>query len=104
MGSSTSNASVSSAVVLALVLAFATPARAEDDATEACLSAHTEGQRAQKAGRLLEARARFLSCSAASCPDLAKQQCVPHVFGQLPSSAVGTANALHASKDKAVAN
>ena len=52
-------------------------ARAEDAATEACLAAHTDGQKARRDGRLLEARRSFLTCAAASCPDLVKQQCVP---------------------------
>ncbi len=88
MASSTSNASVCSLALIAAALFASHPAGADDAATEACLLAHTAGQRAQKAGRLLEARAQFLTCAAATCPDLAKQQCVPwlaEVEAKIPS-------------------
>jgi hypothetical protein len=77
MASNTSNASACSALLIALSVLAATTARAADDATEACLTAHTEGQKARRAGHLLEAKRQFLSCAATSCPDLTKQQCVP---------------------------
>jgi hypothetical protein len=76
-GSSISSASVCSGT-LALAIAFGSgPARADDAVTEACLTAHTDGQRARRAGKLLDAKRAFLACAASSCPDRVTERCVP---------------------------
>jgi hypothetical protein len=50
-------------------------AHADDAATEACLTAHTDGQKSRSAGKLLEAKQAFLECAANRCPDLVKEKC-----------------------------
>jgi len=59
----------SSGLALALAtsaLLRAPPAVAQ--AADVCLSAPIDGQQAQRVGKLMEARASYLSCSSASCP------------------------------------
>ena len=50
------------------------PARA--DSTDACIQASDEGQVLRDQGKLLEARARFLTCARESCPRLVRTDCV----------------------------
>ncbi|MCS6900318.1 MAG: hypothetical protein RMJ98_06085 [Myxococcales bacterium] len=42
----------------------------------ACAAAHGEGQDLRKAGKLLQARARFARCAQATCPQLLVPDCV----------------------------
>lgn len=47
----------------------------DEDATAACISAHVEGQRLDRAGALREAREALVRCSRPSCPSLLVQEC-----------------------------
>ncbi|WP_437940997.1 hypothetical protein [Sorangium sp. So ce341] len=51
------------------------PARARAGDAEACFTASEEGQRLRDEGRLREARARFIACGGAGCPDLVQSDC-----------------------------
>ncbi|WP_437337912.1 hypothetical protein [Sorangium sp. So ce394] len=51
------------------------PARARAGDAEACFTASEEGQRLRDEGRLREARARFIACGGADCPDLVQSDC-----------------------------
>jgi hypothetical protein len=50
------------------------PSLARGD-VQACLNAAEKGQKAQKAGKLREARDQFLICGADSCPSLVRHDC-----------------------------
>jgi hypothetical protein len=52
----------------------ARPARAET-APERCVTAHADAQRLRIAGRLMDARARLLTCAQSECPDLIANDC-----------------------------
>jgi hypothetical protein len=65
---------VLSAAALAAFL-VATPRAARADAGDVCLSAPVEGQKLQKAGRLLQARERFATCASQSCPTIIIHDC-----------------------------
>ncbi|WP_437614416.1 hypothetical protein WMF20_15495 [Sorangium sp. So ce834] len=56
-------------------LACLEPARARAGDAEACFTASEEGQRLRDEGRLREARARFIACGGAGCPDLVQSDC-----------------------------
>ncbi|WP_437580056.1 hypothetical protein [Sorangium sp. So ce887] len=56
-------------------LACLHPARALAGDAEACFTASEEGQRLRDEGRLREARARFIACGGAACPDLVQSDC-----------------------------
>jgi hypothetical protein len=61
------------APLLVLALVFeALPAAAD---TNACLESHAEGQRAERRGELLRARARYAQCTAVECPDAVRRDC-----------------------------
>jgi hypothetical protein len=60
------------ALVVALVLALPALARAQEDA---CLTTPVDGQKLQRAGRLLEARERFRACSSKNCPPEVVEDC-----------------------------
>lgn len=75
MGSSISSASVCSGIVCALIVFGSGPARADDSALESCLAAHTGGQKAAGAGKLLDAKQEFLACAANTCPYLVEAKC-----------------------------
>ncbi|WP_437675830.1 hypothetical protein [Sorangium sp. So ce131] len=51
------------------------PTRARAGDAEACFTASEEGQRLRDEGRLREARARFITCGGAACPDLVQSDC-----------------------------
>jgi hypothetical protein len=61
------------ALALAL-LALAPPSRAAPEG-DVCLTAPVDGQRARKAGELLEARERFTTCASRTCPARIVQEC-----------------------------
>jgi len=63
---------IAGGLALGALLAVSHPARAD---VPACLDASEKGQRARSAGKLREARERFLACGAASCPALVRQDC-----------------------------
>jgi hypothetical protein len=70
-----------------LGLAFASSAllgapRALAQANDPCLTAPIDGQQQQRAGKLLEARASYLSCSRKSCPKVIVQDC-EHWLGEV---------------------
>ncbi|WP_437970518.1 hypothetical protein WMF04_15070 [Sorangium sp. So ce260] len=56
-------------------LACLQPASARAGDAEACFTASEEGQRLRDEGRLREARARFIACGGAACPDLVQSDC-----------------------------
>jgi hypothetical protein len=60
------------ALFFMLVLALPNTARAEDDV---CLTAPVDGQKLQRAGHLLEARARFSTCASRTCPAEIVEDC-----------------------------
>jgi hypothetical protein len=64
------------ALAIALLVSTMTTAvgvaRADGDA---CMSAPVEGQKLQRAGKLLDARARFAACAQKSCPAEIVQDC-----------------------------
>jgi hypothetical protein len=73
------------ALVVLFVLALPSTARAQEDA---CLTTPVDGQKLQRAGRLLEARERFLACSSKTCPAEVVEDCTRwtrDVEGALPS-------------------
>ncbi|AUX48807.1 uncharacterized protein SOCE26_103480 [Sorangium cellulosum] len=74
MNQRTRRRSVAAALaVSALACLLPAPARAGD--AEACFTASEEGQRLRDEGRLREARARFITCGGAGCPDLVQSDC-----------------------------
>jgi hypothetical protein len=81
-----------SLVALAVASASLWPgglARATEN--DPCLSAPVEGQELQKAGRLIEAHARFVTCGSKSCPAEIVQDCsrwVSEVEAATPSIVV----------------
>jgi hypothetical protein len=65
--------SIACAAALApLTFAAAAPAA---DTKSACVAASLDGQTLRKADKLLEARDRFRSCAASTCPDLVRARC-----------------------------
>jgi hypothetical protein len=49
---------------------------AAEDTKAACLSAHVDGQKLRRAGKLLTAQERFHACAADACPALVRGECV----------------------------
>jgi hypothetical protein len=75
-------------ILLASTLA---PLRASAD-VQACLGASEKGQRARSAGKLREARGRFLVCSSDGCPAMVRRVCAQwqgEVIATLPSIVLG---------------
>lgn len=71
-----------------LVLTSAVPARALAAPDAACLSAHRTSQQRRDDGKLMEARALLIECSADKCPGIVRQDCVEwlkQVDAALPS-------------------
>jgi hypothetical protein len=66
--------SLSTGLAAALAL-LAAPCVARADSTDACLQASDEGQVLRDQGKLIEARARFLTCARESCPRLVRADC-----------------------------
>lgn len=64
-----------SAALFAALTGPAAPAIAAKPA-RACIDAHAEGQVDRDAGRLLQARERFLTCAADHCPSVIRQECL----------------------------
>ncbi|MDI3286787.1 hypothetical protein [Polyangium sp. 15x6] len=77
----------------------ATPAHAAppDPARKAqCAAAFEEGQELEKAGRLVEARGKFVACSAEACPAVVRDECatmLPRVEASLPTIVPGLRDA-----------
>jgi hypothetical protein len=63
----------------AIALLAAPPARADDK--QGCAEDSLRGQEARDAGRLLEARAIFVSCSAERCPLAVRRDCAQWLDG-----------------------
>lgn len=62
--------------ILIAHVAFAfTPSRARADETKECVTAHSDAQELRSAHQLVEARARALRCTSASCPALLVSDC-----------------------------
>ncbi|MRG96594.1 hypothetical protein [Polyangium spumosum] len=62
----------------------------------ACAAAFEEGQELEKAGRLVEARGKFVACSAADCPAVVRDECttmLPRVESSLPTIVPGLRDA-----------
>jgi hypothetical protein len=85
------------AVAFVVFAPTATPAHATETQTElddpriACLNQHEQAQLSRNEGRLLEARAKLLLCSLASCPPAIRADCVDwieQVNRSLPSVVV----------------
>jgi hypothetical protein len=71
------------------------PARADE--TRECVDAHYKAQELRNARKLIEARSRFVRCSATSCPRLVQKECadlLAEVQRSLPS-------VVFAAKDEA---
>jgi hypothetical protein len=64
-------------VVLAS-LVTATRARAADPTTSECVSLNEHAGPLQKGGKLLEAHASFVRCSASTCPAVVRDDCAKH--------------------------
>ncbi len=64
------------ALGVAILLAVA-PASA--DPTDACFSAHENGQVVRRAGKLVQARQQFIQCSQTTCPAMNQADCVERV-------------------------
>jgi hypothetical protein len=70
-----------------LVLAWATPARAQD----ACMTSMEATQELRKSGKLVEAREQAVVCGQGSCPDVIGKKCrewVQELDGIIPSVVV----------------
>lgn len=63
------------AAALAALASVAAPAVARADATDSCIQASDEGQVLRDQGKLIAARARFVTCSRESCPKLVRTDC-----------------------------
>jgi len=61
---------------LGLVVVAAAPARAADPTTAECLSANEASLTARGQQKLREARAKLLTCAAASCPRDVREECL----------------------------
>lgn len=80
--------------LLAASLTHARPASAGDK--ELCLEASEDGQRARVAGRLIEARAHFVTCARVVCPPIVRTACagwLDEVERALPTISVGVQDA-----------
>jgi hypothetical protein len=62
-------------VVCLGLVAVATPARAADPTTAECLSANEASLAARSQQKLRDARAKLLTCAAASCPRDVREEC-----------------------------
>jgi hypothetical protein len=60
-------------IALAAATSLAPSARAQD--MDACIAASESATTARRAGKLLEARTAFSTCSSSSCPDVVKSGC-----------------------------
>ncbi|TKD03507.1 hypothetical protein [Polyangium fumosum] len=61
-----------------------------------CAAAFEEGQELEKAGRLVEARGKFVFCSAEACPAVVRDECatmLPRVESSLPTIVPGLRDA-----------
>jgi hypothetical protein len=54
-------------------------ARARADTPQPCFDAALQGQKLERDGRLLEARAQYQTCAQASCPETVTKQCTSWV-------------------------
>jgi hypothetical protein len=61
---------------LAAAVLFVSPVRAAEPTVEECVSANERSVPLRKAGKLREARAGLLRCSAASCPAAVRDDCI----------------------------
>jgi hypothetical protein len=67
--------SLGTGAMMLVVLSCPRPARA-DDAKRACVDASTEGQSLRDAGKLRQARDRFVTCARDECPAVVRKYCV----------------------------
>lgn len=82
-------------VVAALVFSVARPALA-DDVTAACIQAANDGQKLQRSGKFIEARALLSRCSQADCPAAIQTDCGEwsmQLGARVPSLALGVVDA-----------
>jgi hypothetical protein len=83
------------ALALALtVLLRARPAAAEDAAS--CIAANDSGNDFRVRGQLIAAKAEFLKCTAASCPEIIRQECagaVTRVEASTPTIVIAVTDA-----------
>jgi hypothetical protein len=63
------------AILTVAPLLLCGPATARADKTDTCVAATVEGQRLQRAGKLIAARARFFVCANAECPSDVVSRC-----------------------------
>jgi hypothetical protein len=76
---------------MSAIIAWPLPAAGQTapvDTRQACLDAHADGQAARNAGRLREARARFLACGGVECAAVLRADCaswLAQVDGDIPS-------------------
>lgn len=79
-------ASFASALLVVGAITCARSARAD---VEACVGFHERGQTEHNTGKLLSARADFISCASADCPELVRGECqqfLAQVEAQLASA------------------
>src|SRR5690349_12130436 len=72
---------------LAVLLAIASPSRAEDEKV-ACVSASEQGQQLRDHAKLVDARDKFVQCARDECPSVVRKDCVQwlsEVTNSLPS-------------------
>jgi hypothetical protein len=63
-------------VLVAVLVAITSDARADEGAKKACVGAHIEGQRLRDTGKLKAARQQFLACAVESCPAPLRKDCL----------------------------
>lgn len=83
---------------LALLIVAGMARSAHADNVQKCVDASERGQKAQRAGKLSDAKAAFLECAAEKCPGVVKQACagwLDDVNAALPSIVVAVTDADH---------
>lgn len=88
--------SLLSTFALALVLV---PLAARADEREACVAAVDEGQKSRDAGKLAEAREKFLFCAREACPKVVSKQCTVWAKEVEDAQPTVTIRATASSKD-----
>jgi hypothetical protein len=77
--------------IAAFFAAIATSNPASADEVDRCVAASEKGQKARRAGNLMEARAAFLQCAGEKCPSVVKAACtewLDQVTAALPTIVV----------------
>jgi hypothetical protein len=78
---------------LGLVPARAGAASPAEDAAARCVEDAEKGQKTRDTGSLIDARGRFVSCSAEACPGVVRRECIQwltEVDARIPSLVIST--------------